>query len=54
MPVTVARREYAVAVQTSKPFSVPGISADQIVLLSQAGRILGRLCCAVNSRSGVV
>ena len=24
------------------------------MLLSQAGRILGRLCCAVNSRSGVV
>ena len=52
--VTVARRGYAVAVQTSKPISVPGMTGDQIVLLSQAGKILGRLRCAINSRYGIV
>ena len=52
--MTVGDKEYAVAVQTLQPMGVPGISADQIVLLSKEGKILGRLRCEINSGDGTV
>ncbi len=52
--VTAGGKKYAVAVQTLQPMGVPGISADQIVLLSKEGKILGRLRCEINSGDGTV
>ena len=52
--MTAGGKKYAVAVQTLQPMGVPGISADQIVLLSKEGKILGRLQCEINSGDGTV
>lgn len=46
--------KYVVAVQSIEATGVPGISAQQVVLLTPDGKILDRLQCDINSRYGRV
>ncbi len=52
--LTVGEVQFAVAVQTVEPISIPGVSAQQLVLISPEGKILDRVQCDMNSRYGVV
>jgi hypothetical protein len=51
--VTGVGKAYIVAVQPLKPVTAPGISAQQLVLLTTAGEILDLLRCEINSRYGL-
>lgn len=50
--VQVHSKTYAVVVQTADTESVPGIWAQQVVLLTAGGKILDKLGCDINSRLG--
>jgi len=50
--VRADNRRYVVAVQTVVPMSVPGVAAQQFVLLDTGGEILDRFQCHANSRYG--
>jgi len=50
--IDVRGATYAIAVQEVVPRSVPGMSAQQVVLLSEKGEILDRVQCDINSRYG--
>lgn len=50
--IKTADTEHLLVVQIVEPISIPGTSAEQLVLLSSGGRILDRLQCHMNSRYG--
>jgi hypothetical protein len=54
VPIVVGQQEHLVVVQTVEPWTIPGTSAQQLVLLSADGRILDRVQCHINSRYGRV
>ena len=51
--VRASGKPYVLAVQVAEPVPFPGISAQQIVLVTPDGVILDRLRCEINSRYGV-
>mgnify|MGYP006287225769 CR=1 FL=1 len=54
VPIVAGQHEHLVVVQTVEPWTMPGTSAQQLVLLSADGRILDRVQCHINSRYGRV
>jgi hypothetical protein len=52
--VTAGREPYVVAVQMMPGVSIPGVSAQQLVLLTPDGKILDQVQCDINSRDGEV
>lgn len=50
--VISGKKTYAVAIQSNVPLTIPGVSMQQIVLLTPGGKILDRLQCEINSRYG--
>ena len=54
MKIRTGGAQHILVVQTVEPMSIPGVSAQQLVLLSRDGKILDRLQCDINSRYGVV
>ena len=52
--VSSGARTYVVVQQTVQPMTIPGTSAQQLLLLSSEGELLDRVQCNINSRYGVV
>jgi hypothetical protein len=50
--VTSEQKQYVVAVLGIGRLSVPGVTAQQVILLDEGGRILDRLACGINTRYG--
>ena len=50
--IDVGGTTFAIAVQEALSGSVPGISAQQVVLLTRKGQIFDRVRCDINSRYG--
>jgi hypothetical protein len=52
--IAVGDKTYAIAVQTVEPVTVPGMAAQQVVLVTAQGTILDRVQCDINSRYGTM
>jgi len=52
--ISTGQSQSILVVQTVAPMSIPGTSAQQLVLLNLQGKILDRFQCDINSRYGVI
>jgi hypothetical protein len=52
--VAAEGKQYVVAILGTRVVAIPGVMAQQLVLLDGRGKVLDRLACGINSRYGIL